>query len=87
MRSKANTGSDLSERNSVTDIGKLVFEGMMTIFIVLIFMFIVQNWVLTNSEDTPFTPTSRLSDSRAVVGVPVSYETNKIIDGYKLIRQ
>lgn len=83
MRSKANTGSGLSERNSVMDIGKLILEAMMTIFIVLIFLFIAQNWVLTNADDTPFAPTCSLTDGRAGIGLPVSYETNKIIDGYK----
>jgi hypothetical protein len=100
MRSKANTGPDLSlperpchppvpdqtgagERNGVTDIGKLVLECMMTIFIVLIFLFIAENWVLTNADDIPFTPTCSLTDGRAGIGVPVSYETNTIMDGYK----
>ena len=76
MRSKTNTGSDM---------GKLVLEGMMTIFIVLIFLFIAQNWVLTNEDDSPFTTTCSLSDGRAWIVGPVSYETNKIIDGYKLV--
>jgi hypothetical protein len=76
MRSNANTDSDM---------GKLVLEGMMTIFIVLIFLFIAQNWVLTNADDTPFTPTCSLSDVRVRIGKPVLYETNKIMDGYKFI--
>jgi len=73
MRSRVNTKSDM---------GKLVLEGMMIIFIVLVFMFIVQNWVLTNADDTPFTPTCSLSDSRVEIGWPVNYETGRIIDGY-----
>ena len=73
MRSKTNTGSDM---------GKLVLEGMMTIFIVLIFLFIAQNWVLTNIDDTPFTSTCSLSNGRVGISGPVPYETNKIIDGY-----
>jgi hypothetical protein len=72
-----------SKANSNSDLGKLVLEGMMTIFIVLIFLFIAQNWVLTNADDTPFTPSCSLTDGRAGIGVPVSYETNKIMDGYK----
>ena len=28
------------------DIGKLVFEGMITVFIVLIFLYITNNWVM-----------------------------------------
>ena len=87
MRSKANTDSDLSERACRADMGKLVLEGMMTIFIVLIFLFIAQNWVLTNAGETSFTSTCRLSDGRAGIGGPVPYETNKIIDGYKLVLQ
>jgi hypothetical protein len=85
MKNKVNTDSDLVERIYGTDIGKLIFEGMMTIFIVLIFMFIAQNWVLTNvDDDTPFTPTCSLTDDRAGVSMSVSYETNKIMDGYKI---
>ena len=78
MRSKANTDSDM---------GKLVLEGMMTVFIVLIFLFIVQNWVLTNTGETPFTPRCSLPDERIGPGRTVHYETNKIIDGYKLVLQ
>ncbi len=78
MRSKTNTGSDM---------GKLVLEGMMTIFIVLIFLFIAQNWVLTNEDDTSFATTCSLSDGRAGIGESILYETNKIIDGYKLVLQ
>ena len=87
MRSKTNTDSDLSERACRADMGKLVLEGMMTVFIVLIFLFIAQNWVLTNVDDTPFTPTCRLSDSRAGIGSSVHYESNKIMDGYELVLQ
>ncbi len=78
MRSKANTDSDM---------GKLVLEGMMTIFIVLIFLLIAQNWVLTSADQTPFTPTCSLSGGRVGTGGPVLCETDKIIDGYKLILQ
>ncbi len=67
------------------DIGKYIMEGMMTVFIVLTFLFIVQNWVLTNTRETSFTTTCSLSDDRAGIGRPVPYETNKIMDGYKLI--
>ncbi len=78
MRSKAKINSDM---------GKLVLEGMMTIFIVLIFLFIAQNWVLTNADDTPFTPTCRLPVGGVGIGGPVPYEINRIIDGYKLVLQ
>ncbi len=84
MRSKANTGSDLSERPCRADMSKLVLEGMMTVFIVLMFLFIAQNWVLTNVDDTSFTPTCSLPDSKIVIGGPVLYETNKILDDYTL---
>ena len=85
MKSKVNTNSNLVKRIYGTDIGKLVFEGIMTIFIVLIFMFIAQNWVLTNvDDDILFTPPCRLTDERAGVSMPVSYETNKIMDSYKI---
>ncbi len=67
------------------DIGKYIMEGMLTIFIVLIFLLIAQNWVLTNTGETSFTTTCSLSDDRAGIGRPVPYETNKIMDGYKLI--
>ncbi len=87
MKSKARTNSDLSERTCCADMGKLVLEGMMTVFIVLIFLFIAQNWVLRNSDDTPFTPTCRLTEGRVGVGWPVSYETNKTVDVYKSILQ
>ena len=69
------------EANADSNIGKLVLEGMMTIFIVLIFLFIVQNWVLTNTDDTPFTQTCSLSDGMAGIGKPVLCETNKINSG------
>jgi hypothetical protein len=78
MKSKVNTDSDM---------GKLVLEGMMTVFIVLTFLFIVQNWVLTNAGETSFATTCRLSDDRTGIGWLVPYETNKTIDGYKLILQ
>ena len=77
MKSKAKTNSDM---------GKLVLEGMMTIFIVLIFLFIAQNWVLTNADDTPFTPSYSLSDGRVGIVGPVPYENNRIIDGYTLCK-
>jgi hypothetical protein len=73
--------------NTESDLGKLILEGMMTVFIVLMFLFIAQNWVLTNVDDTPFAPTCSLSDGRVGIGGPVPYETNKIMDGYKLILQ
>ena len=75
------------EVNTEFDLGKLILEGMMTIFIVLMFLFIAQNWVLTNVYDTPFAPTCSLSDGKVGIGGPVPYETNKIMDGYKLILQ
>ncbi len=75
------------EVNTKSDLGKLILEGMMTIFIVLMFLFIAQNWVLTNIDNTPFTPTCSLSDGRAGIGWPLPYETNKIMDGYKLTLQ
>ena len=85
MKNKVNIDSDLVKRIYGADIGKLIFEGMITIFIVLIFMFIAQNWVLTNVEDdTLFTPTCSLTDERPCVSMPVSYETNKIMDSYKI---
>ncbi len=74
MRSKVNTDSDQ---------GKLVLEGMMTIFIALIFLFIAQNWVLTNADDTPFMPTCSLPDGVVEIGGSASCETNKIITGCK----
>lgn len=78
MRRMANTSSDM---------GKLILEGMMTVFIVLMFLFIAQNWVLTDVDDTPFAPTCSLSDGRVGIDGSVPYETNKIIDGYKLVLQ
>ncbi len=92
MKSEAKTNSHLSvqnwtgngERNSQSDVCKLVFEGMMTIFIVLVFLFIVQNWVLTNADDTPYTPTYSLTEGRVGIGGPVPNETYKTIDGYNL---
>ncbi len=74
MRSKANTGSDMS---------KLVLEGMMTVFIVLIFLFIAQNWVLTNADNTPFMPTCSLPDGKVGI-VGRVYESNNIINDYNL---
>ncbi len=74
MRSKANV-----------DIGRFILEGMMTIFIVLIFLFIVQNWVLTNTGETSFLPVCSLSDGEAGVGRSVRGSTN-IIDNYKLCK-
>ena len=56
----------------------------MTVFIVLIFLFIAQNWVLTNADDTPFMPTCSLPDGKVRIGGSVLYETNKILDDYTL---
>lgn len=77
MRSKANVDSDL---------GRLVLEGMTIVFIVLIFLFIARNWVLTNTEDTLFAPTCNVSEGRAGIEGYESIVTNKIIDGYKLCK-
>lgn len=87
MRSKANTSSDSSppEHPCRADIGKLILEGMMTVFIVLMFLFIAQNWVLTNVGATLFTPTC--TDGGVGIGEPAPYETNNIIGGYKLVLQ
>ncbi len=76
MRDKVNTNFD---------IGKLVFEGMMTVFIVLIFLFIAQNWVLTDSVETSFQATCSVSDGRVGSGEHLFYETNRVIDGDDLI--
>ncbi len=76
MRSNANTGSNMS---------KLVLEGMMTIFIVLIFLFIVQNWVLTNTGNALFVPTCSLTENRVEIGGP-AYKSKNIIDDYKLCK-
>ena len=83
MKSKANTKSDLSERPCRADMGKLVLEGMMTVFIVLMFLFIAQNWVLTNVDNTPFTPTCSLPDGKVGI-VGHVYESNNIINDYNL---
>ncbi len=95
MKSEAKNDSNLSlpdwmgtyEGDSQLDVCKLVFEGMVTIFIVLVFMFIAQNWVLTKADDTPFTPTCSLTEVRIGIGGPVPYETNKTIDGYEFMLQ
>ncbi|KHE91470.1 MAG: hypothetical protein K8F52_16085 [Candidatus Scalindua rubra] len=96
MKSKTKTDYDLypseqpfraGERTCCADIGKIVLEGMMTVFIVLIFLFVVQNWVLRNADDTPFAPTCRLTEGGVGVGWPVSYETDKTADVYKSILQ
>jgi len=95
MKSKAKTNSNLSvkdwtgsgEQDSQSDVCKLIFEGMMTIFIVLVFMFIAQNWVLTNVDDTPFSPICDLTESKVGIGGPVTNETSKTIDGYNLLLQ
>ena len=76
MRSEAKTNSNLSvqdwirtdEQDSQSDICKLIFEGMMTIFIVLVFLFIAQNWVLTSTVDTLFSPTYSLTEGRVGIG-------------------
>ncbi len=75
------------EVNTESDMGKLILEGMMTIFIVLIFLLIARNWVLTNTAEAPFTPACSLSDGRVGIDWAGPYETNKIIDGYKLVLQ
>lgn len=80
MKSEAYTNPDLSETSYRSDVGKLVLEGMMTVFIVLIFLFIAQNWVLKNTDDTPFAPTCSLTESRVWTGGSVPYEANKTID-------
>jgi len=77
MRSKVNVDSD---------IGRLVLEGMMTIFIVLIFLFIARNWVLTNADDASFAPTCSRSEGRIGIDGSGSCKTNKIIDNYKLCK-
>ncbi len=90
MKSEAKNNSNLSlpdwmgtyEGDSQLDVCKLIFEGMVTIFIVLVFMFIVQTWVLTEADDTPFLPTYSLAEGRVGIGGPVPYETDKTIDGY-----
>ncbi len=95
MKSEAKTNSNLlvqdwteaGERNSQLDVCKLVFEGMVTIFIVLVFLFIAQNWVLKNADDTPFAPTCSLTEGSVGIGESVPYETNKTIDSYRLILQ
>lgn len=95
MKSEAKINSNMSvqgwtgtgERDSQSDVCKLIFEGMVTIFIVLVFLFIAQNWVLKNTDETPFAPTCSLDEGRVGIGGPVSYETNKTIDGYRLILQ
>ena len=71
--------TDTGERNSQSDVCKLVFEGMMTIFIVLVFMFIAQHWVLTNTDDTPFLSTYSLTEGRGGIGGSAPYETNKTL--------
>ncbi len=88
MKGKAKTNSNLSvqdwtvtdERNSQSDVCKLVFEGMMTIFIVLVFLFIAQSWVLKNAEDTQFSTTCSLTEGSVGIGGP---DSNITIDGYK----
>ncbi|MBC8553846.1 MAG: hypothetical protein H8D23_29905 [Candidatus Brocadiales bacterium] len=95
MKSEAKTNSNLSvqdwtgtdEQDSQSDICKLIFEGMMTIFIILVFLFIAQNWVLTNTEDTLFSPTCSLTEGRVGIGGSISNEANNTIDSYKLILQ
>ncbi len=92
MKSKAKTNSQLSiqnwrgagEQNSQSDVCKLVLEAMMTIFIVLVFMFIVQNWVLKKTDDTPFMPTCSLTEGMVEINGSLPCKTNKIIDGYNI---
>jgi hypothetical protein len=70
MKSEAKINSNMSvhdwtgtdERNNQSDVCKLIFEGMVTIFIVLVFMFIAQNWVVKNTDETPFAPTCSLDE-------------------------
>ena len=95
MKSKAKTNSNLlvqdwagtDEQDSQSDVCRLIFEGMMTIFIVLVFMFIAQNWVLTNADDTPFSPTCSLTEGRIGIGGYAPNATNNTIDSYELILQ
>ncbi len=95
MKSRAKNNSNLSvpdwagtdKQNSQSDVCKLVIEGMVTIILVLVFMFIAQNWVLTNEDGTSYTPTCSLAEGRVGIGVPISSETNKTIDGYELVLQ
>ncbi|MDP6924984.1 MAG: hypothetical protein R2568_01985 [Candidatus Scalindua sp.] len=95
MKSKAKTNSNLSvrdwsgtdERDSQSDVCKLIFEGMMTVFIVLVFLYIAQNWVLTNIDETPYSPTCNLAEGRVGLGGLDHNETNKTIEGYNLILQ
>ncbi|GAX62846.1 membrane carboxypeptidase [Candidatus Scalindua japonica] len=71
MRNNVNIGSDM---------GKLILEGMMTVFIVLIFLFIAQNWVLTDDNKISFTPTCRLSGDKPGISESVPYKPKKIIN-------
>ncbi len=95
MKSEAKNNSNLSlpywmgtdEGDSRLDVCKLVFEGMVTIFIVLVFLFIAQTWVLTKADDTSFLPTCSLTEGRVGIGGPIPYETNKTFDGYELMLQ
>ncbi len=95
MKSRAKNNSNLSvpdwagtdKQNSQSDVCKLVIEGMVTIILVLVFMFIAQNWVLTNEDGTSYTPTCSLTEGRVGIGVPISCEANKTIDGYELVLQ
>ncbi len=73
--------------NAESDMGKLILEGMMTIFIVLIFLLIARNWVLTNTDEAWFASTCILSEGKVEIDWPVPHETNKIIDVYKLVLQ
>jgi hypothetical protein len=50
-------------------------------------MFIAQNWVVTNADDTPFSPTCSLTEGRVRIGGSVPNETNNTIDSYKSILQ
>ena len=95
MKNKAKTNSNLSvqdwtgtdEQDSQSDVCKLIFEGMMTIFIVLVFLYIAQNWVLTNTDDTLFSPTCSLTEGMVGISGSIPNETNNTIDSYKLILQ
>ena len=92
MKSVAKTNSNLSmqdwtgigERDSQSDVCKLVFEGMVTIFIVLVFMFIAQNWVLKKTDDSLFMPTCSLTEGMVEINGSLPCKTNKIIDDYNI---
>jgi len=45
----------------------------------LVFMFIAQHWVLTNTDDTPLLSTYSLTEGRGGIGGSAPYETNKTL--------